>query len=125
MPTEFERALNDLINARNDAALPLTFAADATAEQNDRSDGQLRANLPQISGGWDAVKEAVVNIATLFGEIARTIARVQDPNATVITKEQAGLARKLAERACRLSVAGQARKSADEVGVAEGIVCGG
>jgi hypothetical protein len=124
MPDQFESALAEIVAARNRGALPLTFSADATAEQNARSDGQLRLNLPKINGGWDDVRDGVTHIAMLVGEAAKAIALFQNREAAVITKEQAAVARFIAERACRLTVAGQTGGNPDDVGVSQGIVCG-
>jgi hypothetical protein len=121
---EIKAALAEIVDARNKAAKPLTFARDATAEQNNRSAGQLRATLTKISGGWPTVREGVTSTAALLGQVAKSIALFQDAKATKITKEQAGMARSVAESACKLMVAKKLKKPPTAVGVKEGIVCG-
>ena len=121
---EVETAKSEIAIAREYAAAPLLFSSDAATELSERDDGQLRANLPRIVGGWTTVRDGVLRAAALNGEIAKTLARFEDPEATEIKLEHATIARTVTERACKLKLARDQQKDPDELGVEEGFVCG-
>lgn len=125
MTDDIANALAECIAARQAAAAPLKFSAEAAAEANQRSESQFRANLPLIPGGFAAARTNLLRAATLFGAISKAIALFHDPAATEITRDQMASARAVMERECRFKVAAVARKAPDAVGVAEGLVCNG
>jgi len=121
---EIETAKSEIAIARDYAAAPLVFSSDAADTLSSRDEGQLRANLPRIEGGWATVRDGVLKASGLAGEVARAIALFQDPDATEITVEQGNLARSVAERACKLKLAEVLEKEPDELSVEEGFICG-
>ena len=121
---EVETAKSEIAIAREYAAAPLLFSSEAATLLTDRDDGQLRANLPRIEGGWTTVREGVLRAAGLTGEVAKVLARFENENAEEITEEQANLARTVAERACKLKLAKDQQKDPDELSVEQGYVCG-
>lgn len=123
MADDIQSAIAECSAARSKAAKPLVFSKEAIASLEERSDAQLQASLPQISGGWEKVKDEVLRACTLVGTVAKQIAEFQNPDATEITLEQAGLARSVAEKACRLRLAEKSKKPVAAVGVNEGLVC--
>ena len=123
MADDIKAAIAECSAARSRAAKPLVFSKEAVASLEGRSDGQLRASLPRIPGGWTSVKDEVLRACTLVGSVAKQIAQFQNPDATEISEEQAGLARSVAEKACRLRLAEKSKKAATAVGITEGLVC--
>jgi hypothetical protein len=121
---EIETAKSEIAIARDYAAAPLLFSSEAATQLTDRDDGQLRANLPSIVGGWTTVRDGVLAAAKLTGEIAKTLARFEDPAAEEITLEHATLARTVAERACKLKLAKDEQTDPDDLKVEQGYVCG-
>ena len=120
---EIQAALNEIAIARDAAAAPLRFAADAAAASDEQSRGQFLANLPQIRGGFGAVRDGLLSASALFGATAKALAQFQDVQATEITKDQMLLAREFAEAACRLKLAQLHGVSPSSAGVREGLVC--
>ena len=121
--TQIQTALAEIVKARDDAAAPLTFTAEAAKASDDRSEAQFRANLPQVPGGWTTVRDGILKASVLFGEVAKAIARFHDPTATQITLDQMATARGLAEHECKLNVATKKGKHFIEVTVLDGIIC--
>jgi hypothetical protein len=121
---EVETAKQEIAVAREYTAAPLLFSSEAATLLTDRDDGQLRANLPRIVGGWATVRDGVVAAARLTGEIAKMLARFENANAEEIAVEQATLARTVAERACKLKLAKDQQKDPDDLSVEQGYVCG-
>jgi hypothetical protein len=121
---EVGAAKSEIAIAREYAAAPLLFSNEAATLLTQRDDGQLRANLPRIVGGWTTVRDGVLRAAGLTGEIAKTLARFEDTEAEEITVEQATLARTVAERACKLKLAKDQQRDPDELSVEQGYVCG-
>jgi hypothetical protein len=124
MAGEIDTALAEIASARNYAAQPLTFTTDASDLLEERGRGQLEATLPDIAGGWETVRDAILSAAGLVGEVAKAVALFQDANATEINVEQAALARTVAERACRLKLAADLQKDPEDLDVSDGWVCG-
>jgi len=120
---EIADALAQIVIARNAAAAPLVFAADAAAESDERSVGQFRATLPGVPGGFLTVRDALLHASALFGALAKTIAQFDKPVATEITLEQMRIARTAAERACKLQLATIKNKPIESVSVSDGHIC--
>jgi hypothetical protein len=125
MPDEFDVAVGKIAAERNKAALPLTFEEAATLEANERSDGQLRASLPQITGGFATVEETMLRAGTLVGQLAKALMLFHRPDAQTIDLERARTARAIGEEACRLRLADLAQKPPSDVSIRDGLVCGG
>jgi hypothetical protein len=123
MPTDIDTLISACIQARNAAANPLVFSDDATQKANNRTRGQFSQSIPQIPGGVPAVQTAVLNAASLFGALAKTIALFHNPNASVISSDDAEIARAAMESACRFKVANIAGKDPNDVDVSDGLVC--
>ena len=121
--TEIENALAEMEQARNDAAKPLAFTAQAAEDSDERSRGQFRASLPLIDGGFERVREGLLDASALYGRLAKELALFDNPNATEIAIDQAQTARLAAERACKLKVARKLSKAASEVRPSDGIPC--
>ena len=127
MPTDLDSqiasALGEIVAARNAAAAPLHFTAEADKASNDRSVTQFRATLPKVTGGFATVRDGLLRASTLFGTLAKAIAQSDDPAATQINVQQMSIARAAAEKACRLTLAKQKNKSVESVGAADGLIC--
>lgn len=121
---QIEDALREIVIARDAAAAPLRFTADAAAASDEQSRGQFQANLPSIKGGFAGdVRKGLLEASALFGAIAKAIAQFQDIRAIEINTEQMELARAVAQKACRLRLADATGKRLDELSPTEGLVC--
>jgi len=123
MSPDFGPELQECNQARDNAANPLHFSADAAAESDDRSRGQFRANLPRINGGFPAVREGLLQAFALYGAVAKMLAQFDDPAAAEITVEHMRIARIVSERACKLRLAGKTNKAVESVSASDGLVC--
>jgi hypothetical protein len=128
MPTEvteaqIDAALAVIVKARDEAASPLVFTDQAKTASDERSKGQFRASLPDIKGGFATVQDGLVKASRLFGQLAKQIALFENPEAQQISVSQMEIARGAAEEACKLRIAGIAKKPVESVGTAEGLVC--
>ena len=120
---EIAAALDAIVKARDAAARPLKFSKAAAEQADKRSVGQFRANLPVIPGGFASVKKGLVDASKLFGSMAKSIAKFQNPAAKEISVEQMEIARAAAERACKLTIASKKKKSLESVSAPDGLVC--
>jgi hypothetical protein len=109
--------------ARAAAAAPMTFAADADREANERTRAQWEANLTAI-GGWDVAGENLLRAATLFGRLARAFQEFRRPGSTVIDLDQMRKARTIMEETCQFRVAMARKKAPGTATVADGVACG-
>jgi hypothetical protein len=125
MPDEIDAAVAKIAERRRRGAEPLVFSEEATLEANERSDGQLRASLPNVPGGFAAVEEPMLRAGTLVGQVAKALMQFHDPSATEIDVQRAREARKIGERACRLRLADLTGRPPNQVSVREGLVCNG
>lgn len=124
MAENIQAAVDQCIRAREEAAAPLKFNAAALKFSNDRTLHQFTANLA-AAGGWEAAGPAMLRAATLFGATAKAIALFHNPRATEIGLDEAGTARDVMERECRFGLAKRKGKHHTEIGVADGLICGG
>jgi hypothetical protein len=124
MPDEIDAAVVRLATERDAAALPLRFNREATDEANERSDGQLRASVPNIPGGLRAVEDVLTRGAKLVGQVAAALTLFHDPAATEINADRARTARILGEEACKLRLADLTGKPPSQVSVRDGLACG-
>ena len=119
---EIQAAVNKCIKAREEAAAPLKFNAEALAFANNRTHDQFAANLER-AGGWKAAGPAMLRAATLFGATAKAIALFHNPQAEEIDKDETITARTLMESQCRFGLAKRKGKDPAAIDVNDGLVC--
>lgn len=123
MADEIEDAIAVIATARDEAAKPLVFTKEAAAASDQRSKSQFEASLPQIDGGFETVRAGLIRASTLFGEVAKAVARFHHPNATEIRLDEMSSARAFIERECKLRLAKKKGKAVEDVSVLDGLVC--
>jgi hypothetical protein len=119
---EIKRAVKECIAARKAAAAPLVFNAKALKIANQRTLAQFTANL-QAVGGWKVARPALLKASTLFGAVAKAIARFHNPKAKVIGVDEMASARVLMEQECKFKVAKSKKKHPSAVTTSDGLVC--
>ena len=122
MADEIKLALKACIAARSTAAKPLVFNAKALKMANQRTLAQFSANLAAV-GGWKAAGPALLKASTLFGSVAKAIARFHNPKAKVIGVDDMASARVLMEQECKFKIAKSKKKHPNAVSTSDGLVC--
>ena len=124
MADDIHAAVNECITAREKAAAPLKFTAEALKSANERTVGQFTANLER-AGGWKKAGPALLRASTLFGATAKAIALFHNEHATEINVDEMGAARKLMEEQCKFGLSKRTGKPLAAVNAADGLLCGG
>ena len=124
MAEDIQAAVNQCIKAREEAAAPLKFNAEALKLANDRTLGQFTANLA-TAGGWKKAGPALLRASTLFGATAKAIALFHNERATEISVDEMAKARELMEKECRFGLARRTGKHPTAVTAGDGLLCGG
>jgi hypothetical protein len=124
MSEDIKAAVNECINAREKAAAPLKFSAEALKQANDRTLAQFTANL-EAAGGWKAAGPALLRASTLFGSTAKAIALFHNEHATEIGVDEMADARNLMEKQCKFGLAKRKGKHPTALRASDGLLCGG
>jgi hypothetical protein len=124
MAEDIKAAVNECIQAREKAAAPLKFNAEALRLANDRTLAQFTANLER-AGGFKAAGPALLRASILFGATAKAIALFHNERATEIGVDEMASARMLMEKECKFGLARRKGKHHTAVTAADGLLCGG
>jgi hypothetical protein len=124
MADDIQAAVNECIKAREKAAAPLKFNAEALHSANARTLGQFTANLER-AGGWKKAGPALLRASTLFGTTAKAIALFHNEHATEISVDEMAAARELMEAQCKFGIARRTGKHHTAVNASDGLLCGG
>jgi len=124
MAVDIKAAVNQCIKARENAAAPLKFNAEALEAANARTLAQFTANL-ETAGGWEAAGPALLRASTLFGATAKAIALFHNEHATEIGVDEMADARTLMEKQCRFGLAKRKGKHHTALSARDGLLCGG
>lgn len=124
MADDIQAAVDACIQARENAAAPLKFNAQALQMANERTLAQFTANL-ETAGGWKAAGPALLRASTLFGATAKAIALFHNEHATEIGVDEMADARMLMEKECKFGLAKKKGKHHTVVTARDGLLCGG